>query len=57
MEAGVERISIAPVKSLGLAHPETVELEAGGMRRVRRVWLVDEDRRLFNDSTSGTARW
>ena len=53
MEARVERISIAPVKSLGLAHPETVELEAGGVRGDRRFWLVDEDGRLFNNKRNG----
>ena len=53
MEARVERISIAPVKSLGLAHPETVELEAGGVRGDRRFWLVDEDGRLYNNKRNG----
>ena len=53
MEARVERISIAPVKSLGLAHPEAVELEEGGIRGDRRFWLVDEDGRLFNNKRNG----
>jgi uncharacterized protein YcbX len=51
--ARVERISIAPVKALGLAHPETVELEAGGVRGDRRFWLVDEDGRLYNNKRNG----
>ena len=41
------------MKSLGLAHPETVELEAGGVRGDRRFWLVDEDGRLFNNKRNG----
>src|SRR5262245_13792292 len=53
VEARVERISIAPVKALGLAHPESVELEAGGVRGDRRFWLVDEDGRLFNNKRNG----
>jgi MOSC domain-containing protein len=53
VEARVERISIAPVKSLGLAHPKAVELGAGGVRGDRRFWLVDEDGRLFNNKRNG----
>jgi uncharacterized protein YcbX len=53
VEARVERISIAPVKALGLAHPETVELEAGGVRGDRRFWLVDADGRLYNNKRNG----
>lgn len=51
--AHVARISIAPVKSLGLVHPEHVELERGGVRGDRRFWLVDEDGRLFNNKRCG----
>jgi uncharacterized protein YcbX len=53
VEARVERISIAPVKALGLSHPESVELEAGGVRGDRRFWLVDEDGRLYNNKRNG----
>src|SRR5262245_23943351 len=53
VNARVERISIAPVKALGLAHPESVELEAGGVRGDRRFWLVDEDGRLYNNKRNG----
>jgi len=49
----VVRISIAPVKSLGLVHPEAVELLPGGVRGDRRFWLVDEDGRLFNNKRNG----
>jgi len=53
VKARVERISIAPVKSLGLAHPETVELGVGGVRGDRRFWMLDEDGRLFNNKRNG----
>jgi uncharacterized protein YcbX len=62
MEARVVRISIAPVKSLGLVHPDEVELEQGGVRGNRRFWLVDADGRLFNNKRNGpmvriASRW
>jgi hypothetical protein len=49
----VARISIAPVKSLGLVHPERVDLELGGVRGDRRFWLVDADGRLYNNKRNG----
>ena len=53
MEPQVVRISIAPVKSLGLVHPDEVLLERGGVRGNRRFWLVDADGRLFNNKRNG----
>jgi uncharacterized protein len=53
VEARVARISIAPVKSLGLVHPERVELLPGGVLGDRRFWLVDEAGRLFNNKRNG----
>ena len=53
MEARVVRISIAPVKSLGLVHPESVDLRLGGVQGDRRFWLVDADGRLFNNKRNG----
>jgi uncharacterized protein YcbX len=53
VEPHVTRISIAPVKSLGLVHPEEVTLERGGVRGNRRFWLVDGDGRLFNNKRNG----
>jgi hypothetical protein len=53
VEGRVVRISIAPVKSLGLVHPERVELHLGGVRGDRRFWLVDDDGRLFNNKRNG----
>jgi uncharacterized protein YcbX len=51
--ATVTRISVAPVKSLGLVHPDEVLLERGGVRGNRRFWLVDESGRLFNNKRNG----
>ena len=53
MEPRVARISIAPVKSLGLVHPDEVELARGGVPGNRRFWLVDADGRLFNNKRNG----
>ncbi len=53
MEPRVVRISIAPVKSLGLVHPDEIELEQHGVPGNRRFWLVDEDGRLFNGKRNG----
>jgi hypothetical protein len=49
----VARISIAPVKSLGLVHPEEVQVEQHGVTGNRRFWLVDEHGRLFNNKRNG----
>jgi uncharacterized protein YcbX len=51
VEARVTRISIAPVKGLGLCHPESVELTARGVRENRRLHLVDGDGRPVNGKT------
>jgi uncharacterized protein YcbX len=53
VEAHVVRISIAPVKSLGLVHPESVDLRFDGVQGDRRFWLVDADGRLFNNKRNG----
>lgn len=53
MTVRVTRISIAPVKSLGLVHPEEIEIGAHGVVGNRRFWLVDEDGRLFNNKRCG----
>ena len=41
------------MKSLGLVHPESVDLRAGGVQGDRRFWLVDADGRLFNNKRNG----
>jgi len=53
MAARVVRISIAPVKSLGLVHPDEVTVEAGGVAGDRRFWLRDGTGRLFNGKRDG----
>jgi uncharacterized protein YcbX len=50
----VAGFNVAPVKSLGLLHPEEIELGATGVTGNRRFWLVDESRRLFNNKRNGT---
>jgi uncharacterized protein YcbX len=49
----VRRISIAPVKGLGLVHPESVLLERYGVRENRRFHIVDADGRRFNQLRNG----
>jgi uncharacterized protein len=53
VEARVVRLSIAPVKSLGLVHPDEIELEPYGVRGNRQFWLLDSDCRLFNGKRNG----
>ena len=48
MSAHVTRISIAPVKGLGLVHPDSVDLRPTGVAGDRRFWMVDGDGRLMN---------
>jgi len=48
MEGRVVRISIAPVKALGLVHPDEVELTRAGVVGDRRFWLLDAGGRLAN---------
>jgi uncharacterized protein YcbX len=49
----VSRISVAPVKGLGLVHPEEVLLEGHGVRENRRFHIVDSDGRRFNQLRNG----
>lgn len=53
MEGRVVRISVAPVKALGLVHPEEVDLEPHGVRGNRRFWMIDADGRLVNNKRNG----
>jgi MOSC domain-containing protein len=48
MAGSVVRISIAPVKGLGLVHPAAVELTRRGVAGDRRFWLTTADGRLAN---------
>jgi uncharacterized protein YcbX len=51
--ARVVRISVAPVKSLGLVHPGEVLLEPGGVVGNRRLWLRDEKGALYAGKRDG----
>jgi uncharacterized protein YcbX len=53
VEARVVRISVAPVKALGLVHPEAVHVTRDGIAGDRRFWLRDADGRLFNNKRNG----
>jgi uncharacterized protein YcbX len=53
LNAHVVRISVAPVKSLALVHPDEVLLEHGGVAGDRQFWLLDERGRLFNGKRDG----
>lgn len=44
----VTRLTIAPVKGLGLAHPERVRLERHGVTENRRFHLLDAEGRFVN---------
>jgi len=46
-------ISVAPVKGLGLSHPEAVELGERGAAVNRAFYLVDEDAQLVNGKKLG----
>jgi MOSC domain-containing protein len=53
VQARVVRISIAPVKALGLVHPDEVALGINGVVGDRRFWLRDASGRLFNAKREG----
>jgi uncharacterized protein len=50
----VARISVAPVKALGLVHPDEVMLDRGGVTGNRRFWLRDEQGALYAGKRDGT---
>jgi uncharacterized protein YcbX len=52
--ARVARISIAPVKALGLVHPESVVLGPRGVAGNRRFWLLEADGRLVSNKRHGS---
>jgi uncharacterized protein YcbX len=49
----VARLSIAPVRSLGLVHPDAVELTETGVPEDRRFYLVDHAGRLVDRLIAG----
>jgi uncharacterized protein len=48
MNGRITRISVAPVKGLGLMHPESVELGPSGVVGDRRFWMHTGEGRLVN---------
>ncbi|HTK45117.1 MAG TPA: MOSC N-terminal beta barrel domain-containing protein, partial [Patescibacteria group bacterium] len=44
----VARLSIAPVRGLGLQHPDAIELTDMGVVNDRRFYLVDDQGRLVD---------
>jgi uncharacterized protein YcbX len=51
--ARVSLLSVAPVKGLGLVHPDEVLLDRTGVRENRRFHVVDADGRRFNQIREG----
>lgn len=51
--ATVTRISIAPVKGLGLVHPDEVQLDLTGVLENRRFYIVDADGRRYGQIRNG----
>jgi uncharacterized protein len=50
----VSRLSIAPVKGMGLVHPDEISLERSGVSANRRFFVVDEDGRRYGQIRNGT---
>lgn len=53
MSGRIAWISIAPVKSLALAHPDSVELDGDGIHGDRLFFVVDADGRMTNNKKHG----
>ena len=51
--SAVVRLSVAPVRSLGLAHPVEIELTEQGVLEDRRFYLIDEAGHLVDRHASG----
>lgn len=49
----VSRLSIAPVRALGLQHPDSIEVDQAGVVNDRRFYLVDGNGRLVDRITAG----
>jgi uncharacterized protein YcbX len=49
----VSRLSIAPVRSLALHHPRSIELTPDGVAEDRRFYLIDANGRLINRLIAG----
>lgn len=51
--AHIERIALAPIKGLGLVHPESVEVGTDGVRGDRCFHLIDAAGRMYNGKRGG----
>jgi uncharacterized protein YcbX len=49
----VSRLSIAPVRALGLFHPESIDVDEAGVREDRRFYLIDEHGHLVDRLRAG----
>lgn len=49
----VSRLSIAPVRSLGLLHPRSIDLTESGVAEDRRFYLIDQAGRLVDRLVAG----
>src|SRR6478735_8166856 len=49
----VTRFSIAPVRSLGLQHPDEIDVTEVGVVTDRRFYLIDDDGRLVDRLIAG----
>src|SRR5262245_49188726 len=49
----VSRLSIAPVRALGLNHPDSIELTPSGAIEDRRFYLIDERGRMVDGLLAG----
>ena len=49
----VARLSIAPVRGLGLLHPEMIDVDEAGVREDRRFYLVDEHGHIVDQLRAG----
>src|SRR5215212_7423698 len=50
----VSRLSIAPVRALGLQHPASIDVDAAGVREDRRFYLVDEHGHIVDRLRAGS---
>lgn len=49
----VSRLSIAPVRALGLLHPTSIEVDEDGVREDRRFYLIDEHGHILDRLRAG----
>jgi uncharacterized protein YcbX len=49
----VSRLSIAPVRALGLQHPTSIDVDEAGVREDRRFYLIDEHNHIVDRLRAG----